>query len=303
MSTRTLSSTSDTRLEDEISEPPDLPPSMDTSQGLSASLLDLLYPIVTKTKETRAADLDISAWRPISLADLQRRIEGPQVSIFVGAEKTRFILPRSLSCDASIFFQRAFLGYFLETKSQSMNLPDADAESFLTIVVELLTGNFRVHTPANETMSDFAEYRFGLMPAIKVYILASQMLLENSQKCAYNEIVKAFSVYNDFSSPLYDFQSISLTVSPETLRLILDTTPEGDLLQKFMVDSLWSVLHRGTEHITVYHKLLQEHPPITLDFLKRSLGKISLIHLAIRRKREIAEAESKRQPVSHTPTK
>lgn len=217
----------------------------------------------------------------------------------------KFILPRRLLCDASPFFGRAFLGGFSEAKSQSMNLPDADSESFLTIVIELLTGNFRFRTEGNDNKSDFAEYRYGLMPLVKIYILASKLLLSKAQNRSFSELVKPLTPLWSSVSLGYTKspENLSYTVSPATLRLILDETPERCELQTFMLNNLWTILEAGKEHASIYEEIFRDHPTITRDFLGRSLNKIRHYELEHNRKKEIAEAESKRQAVNNTPAK
>lgn len=222
-------------------------------------------------------------------------LRGPQVTILVGTERAKYILPRRLLCENSAFFAAAFLGTFSEANLQSIDLPDADPESFTTIVIDLITDNFRVQVHGNQMATDFVEYRLGLLPIIRVYLVASKVLLPRTQYRAYKEYVR---LSESSSSPTATSQ-LSRSVSPETLLLILDETPETSSLRNLVQEHLWSDLEHGFEHISTYSEVLSEHPALALTLLERYQAK-SMAHsitygsLKERRKKEVAELEARR---------
>lgn len=182
-----------------------------------------------------------------------------------------------------------------------MELPDADPDSFKTIAINLITGNFTFATGGNNNATDFVEYRLGLMPLIKVHILASKLLLPKVEVRAYDEFAKLC----DSEKPAFAnaTRKMSQSVSPDTFRYILDETTDTSFLRKRAEENLWFALSRGLEHVSTYSDVITDHPTIAMELLERFQDKLTKNDsLKARRKREIAEAEAKRQ-TEQTPSR
>ncbi|KAL9615754.1 MAG: hypothetical protein Q9160_009284 [Pyrenula sp. 1 TL-2023] len=143
--------------------------------------------------------------------------------------------------------------------------------------------------------NDFVEYRLGLLPIIKVYLAASKVLLPRAQYRAYKEYVRL----SEGSSFPTTVSQLSRSVSPETLLLIMDETPDTSSLRNLVQEHLWLALEHGLEHISTYSEVLAEHPALALTLLERYQAKsiaksITYGSLKERRKKEVAELEARR---------
>ena len=70
-----------------------------------------------------------------------RCFRGPQVNIYVGADKVQYILPKARLLEEDVpFFKAAFIGDFSEATASSMDLPDEEVDVFDLFVEWLFRG-------------------------------------------------------------------------------------------------------------------------------------------------------------------
>lgn len=77
-------------------------------------------------------------------ADQSRFGAVPTVTLYVGPEEIPFQVHRDLLCNTSQFFNSAFTGDFEEGQTQSMRLPEDDAEMFEEILQLLYTKTYDI---------------------------------------------------------------------------------------------------------------------------------------------------------------
>jgi hypothetical protein len=76
------------------------------------------------------------------------------VTIYVGEEKTPFIVDKALLCEHSAYFARAFNGKFQEATSQSTNVPDVEVSTWKIFMQWLYLQRLRVPLSDMEPAKD-----------------------------------------------------------------------------------------------------------------------------------------------------
>ncbi|KAM3089048.1 hypothetical protein ACMFMG_000667 [Clarireedia jacksonii] len=76
-------------------------------------------------------------------------LKGPEVKIIVVPTKKAFSLHKRLLCISSSYFDRAFNGGFLESKTQEIHLEDMSIQSFELVVQFLYTGSITLFSSVN----------------------------------------------------------------------------------------------------------------------------------------------------------
>ena len=104
---------------------------------------------------------------PDILSMASRFADSETVELLVGSPEVNFYVHRTILCDASKVFTRAFDGQFIENMQRMMKLPEDEAAVFELLVEWLYTGRY-------DLPSDDPVKRSHHLLAVKLFCLAEK---------------------------------------------------------------------------------------------------------------------------------
>jgi hypothetical protein len=155
------------------------------------------------------------------------------VKIYVGTEKTPWILHENVLCQYSNFFRKAFQGKFLEASKKTMTLEEDDPVVFGHLIEWMYTGHLVCNRP--HKTEDWNH----LLDWCRLEILADKLGLSELQKAAITQFKKC--------DEMDEFDKNCTQI--EVIEFIYGHYDEGSAFRERMVDNaLWSFLYPTFKH-------------------------------------------------------
>ncbi|KAJ5685374.1 hypothetical protein N7536_007993 [Penicillium majusculum] len=162
------------------------------------------------------------------LQDNSKKIQGPTLTIIVGASKEPFQVHESIICTSSLFFKKAMSGSRKESKEHTLELPEDDPQVFalyshwlyfstIPVVVERVA---KKKLPENSAR----EYN----DLIKAYLLGDKLLDTNFQNSVIDAIIEQSTTTNPDEQRYYPGE--------DAVKHVYHNTTESATIRKLLVD-------------------------------------------------------------------
>ncbi|OQE22667.1 hypothetical protein PENFLA_c012G04784 [Penicillium flavigenum] len=174
------------------------------------------------------------------------KVQGPTVTITVGATKSPFHIHKSLICTSSLFFQKAMSGPWKESKEQTLELPEDNPQAFALYSHWLYFGKFPVIDEGNNHSKEYYDL-------VNAYVLGGKLLDVKFQNSAIDAIVekssapdphdgKRYYPFGALISHAYNSTTESATIRKLFVDMHVDAAEAGWLNRELPKEFLYSVV-------------------------------------------------------------
>ncbi|CAG8899964.1 unnamed protein product [Penicillium egyptiacum] len=175
-----------------------------------------------------------------------KKIQGPTMTITVGASKEPFHVHEAVICTSSLFFKKAMSGSWKESKEHTLELPEDDPQIFSLYSHWLYFGKIPV-IPKEKSQSK--EYH----DLVEAYVLGDKLLDAKFQNSAIDAIVEKCSEPDaqdgkrwypgvDAITHAYKRTVKSATIRSLFVDMYVDTATDKWLNREFPKEFLYSVV-------------------------------------------------------------
>lgn len=127
------------------------------------------------------------ATEPTPFAEYANMVSGPPISVYVGANKTLFAVPKALLCYHSEYFQGALSGNFVESIENKVTLAEEDPEIFKYVVGWMHRGDLNVAQRGSATKATGSIL-------CRVYYLADMLQVQRLMRDVLGELGALWSL-------------------------------------------------------------------------------------------------------------
>ncbi len=173
------------------------------------------------------------------------------VDVFVGPDKVKFTLPKSLACYHSPVLKRTFEGYFKEAHEARLELPEDDPDTFAMLAQWIYQERL---TSIENLSSEQAEKSF--QDRLTLYYLAARYCMAKLQ----NDIIRQLA-------SLYVVISKNKPISAETIIDVYKATDDGSPLRLLVCDAAATYFSKSEYGLNVYKEALSTACGFGVQFL------------------------------------